>query len=94
MAVLGDGGVTAGRIYSAMDVLEDAHMLERGSIITVLDEDLGDVWMQAPMPRLKHSPGSVKWTGGSPGQHTDEVFSELLGLERSDFERLRASSVI
>ena len=71
-------GVTAGPVYNAADVFNDEHVRARGSIVPVQDEELGELWMQAPIPRLSATPGTIRFGGrGKVGADNAEVFSEL-----------------
>jgi len=67
-------------VYDIAQIFEDPHYRARDSVITVPDDDLGDLRMQAVVPRLSRTPGSVRWTGASAvGADTDYVLGEVLG---------------
>jgi crotonobetainyl-CoA:carnitine CoA-transferase CaiB-like acyl-CoA transferase len=71
-------GVTAGAVYSPADVFEDEHVRERGSIVPVDDDELGEIWMQAPIPRLTATPGSIRFAGRKEvGADNADVLGEL-----------------
>jgi formyl-CoA transferase len=77
-AILQKHGVTAGPVYTAADLFRDEHVRARGSIVATQDEDLGELWMQAPIPRLTESPGAIAFAGRkTPGADNREVFAEL-----------------
>ena len=85
LAMLHEGGVPAGRIYTAADMLADPHFQAREAIVRVPDPTFGSLAMQNVVPKLSATPGAVRWTGPALGAHNDEVYGELLGL--SDAER-------
>jgi crotonobetainyl-CoA:carnitine CoA-transferase CaiB-like acyl-CoA transferase len=96
-AVLGElerAGVPAARLYDARDVFEDAHFRSRGSVTSAVDPTLGEVWMQGVVPRLTRTPGRIDSTGPRLGEHNEEIYLGLLGLEAAVFEQLRADGVI
>ncbi|WP_205752052.1 CaiB/BaiF CoA transferase family protein [Cryptosporangium phraense] len=91
---LHDGGVPAGRIYTAKDMFDDPHFAAREAIVTVDDPDLGPIAMQNVFPKLSASPGSVRTSGPALGQHNDEIYRDLLGLPEQEISRLRAAGII
>ena len=70
-----------GTAYSAADIFADEHMVERGDLVAVADPVIGPVRQQAPFPRLVGEPVAVPAGAPRLGEHTDEVFGELLGLD-------------
>lgn len=72
-------------VLEADQIVEDPHYRERGSVITCSDPELGEILMQAPMPRLSRTPGQVRWTGSSKvGADEEEVFRKVLGMSRDE----------
>jgi formyl-CoA transferase len=94
LAVLEEGGVPAGRIYRAADMLADPHYLARQAIVRLADPELGEIAMQNVAPRLSATPGRVAWPGPALGQHNQEVYQGLLGLPDEEVERLADQGVI
>jgi crotonobetainyl-CoA:carnitine CoA-transferase CaiB-like acyl-CoA transferase len=80
-------------IYDASDVFADPHFIAREAIVSVPDEQLGDVRMQCVVPRFSETPGAVRSAGPSIGQHNDEVY-RALGLAPDDIKRLKAARTI
>lgn len=87
-------GVPAGRTFRAQDMFRDPHFTARQSIVTARHPVLGDFPMQAVAPRLSDTPGRVRWVGPELGQHNDEVYGGLLGLDGAARQALRAEGVI
>ncbi|WP_372734684.1 CaiB/BaiF CoA transferase family protein [Nocardioides sp.] len=94
LALLHEGGVPAGRIYKAADMLTDPHFIARDAIVRVADPKFGDLAMQNVVPKLSATPGSIRWTGPELGQHNDEVYGDLLGLSEDERARLAADGVL
>ena len=67
---------------------------ERDSVVTVPDPDLGDVRMQAVIPRLQRNPGRVWRTGAALGADNDLVLHEWLGIPQREVEDLRGEGII
>ena len=92
--VLNDHAVPNGKIYTAPDMLADAHFRAREAIVTMLHPQLGDFPMQNVVPKLSDTPGSVRWVGPELGEHTDEVLGGLLGYDADRRADLRCRGVI
>jgi crotonobetainyl-CoA:carnitine CoA-transferase CaiB-like acyl-CoA transferase len=80
-------------IYDAADIFADPHFIARQAIVSVPDEELGDVRMQCVVPRFSETPVSVRRAGPSLGQHNDEIYGAL-GLAAHEIERLRNAGTI
>ncbi len=89
LAALEAAGVPAGRIYRAKDMLDDPHFIARQDIVTLPHPDLGEIAMHNVAPRLSATPGGVQHVGPTLGEHNDEVFGGLLGLDEMTQARLR-----
>jgi crotonobetainyl-CoA:carnitine CoA-transferase CaiB-like acyl-CoA transferase len=50
-------------VYDTAQLVADPHYLARESIITLPDDDLGEVTMQNIVPRLSRTPGRIRHTG-------------------------------
>jgi formyl-CoA transferase len=85
--------VAAAPVYDIAEAEADPQFLDRGTVVRVTDEELGDVPMCDVQPRLSETPGRIRHAGRSLGASNGEVFEEL-GLDREELERLRAEGVI
>lgn len=88
------GGVPAGRIYRAEDILADAHFMARESITWFDDKHLGRIPMQNVNPKLSRTPGSISRSAPDLGEDTDNILQELLGYTAERVHRLRGDGVI
>ena len=87
-------GVPAGGIYRAPEMLEDAHFAARQAIARVMHPEFGKLAMQNVSPKLSLTPGSVHSAAPTLGQHNDQIFGELLGMDEASIAALRDSDVI
>lgn len=94
LAKLDTAGVVAGKINDIADVLDDPHIKARAAIVTMMDKELGEMRMPAPVPHLSQTPGEVRWTGGKIGRDNDGVFSGLLNMAPELIQRLKDGKVI
>jgi len=94
LPMLEDAGIATGRIYRAPDMLTDPQYIARESIVTVPHPVFGQVKMQNAFPRLSETPGGVRWTAPTLGEHTDDVLREVAGYSDEAIAGLRARRVI
>ena len=94
MQRLEENRMVAGPVREVDQIVEDPHYAARGAIAALPDEDLGSLRVPAPVPKLSRTPGRVRWGGGDLGADNDYVFRELLRMEQSAMEALRAQGVI
>ena len=78
--LLDEGGVPAGRIYRAPEMLQDPHFAAREAIVTLLHPEFGDFRVQNVAPKLSETPGEIRWLGPELGRHNEEILRDLLGL--------------
>jgi crotonobetainyl-CoA:carnitine CoA-transferase CaiB-like acyl-CoA transferase len=89
-----DAQVTASRIYTVEDIVNDASYQERKAIITVDDPELGPLRMQGVIPMLTRHAGKVWRSGPALGEDTDTVLADLLGLGADAITDLRERGVV
>jgi formyl-CoA transferase len=87
-------GVPAGRIFRAKDMFNDPHFAAREAIVTVPHPDFGEIPMQNVTPKLSYTPGKVRSAGPALGEHNDEIYGGLLGLNETERARLRQHKII
>ena len=92
--LMNESGVPAGLIYRAPDMLKDPHFAAREAIVTVPHPDFGELKMQNVAPKLSETPGSIRSPSPALGQHNDEVYRNLLGLDTERYAALKLKKVI
>jgi formyl-CoA transferase len=80
--LMNEYGVPNGKIYRAPDMLEDIHFKAREAIITMPHPAFDELKMHNVFPKLSDMPGKVKWCGPELGQHNDEIYCDLLEMEK------------
>ncbi len=93
-AMLDAADVPCGPIYSVADQVDDPHFRERGLIEHVTLANGEDVAIPAIAPQLSQTPGRTTWPGAALGAHNAEVYGDMLGLDATAIDDLRARGVI
>ncbi len=86
--------VPCGPVYAIDEIFEDPHYAARGNILKMTDPRAGELSIPNLVPRLSDTPGRINSLGPSLGQHNDEVYKGLLGLDDSEITRLQEAGVI
>ncbi len=91
MRLLGQAGVPCSYVFDTMDLFQDEHLTARGFIQTV------DHPIAGPVQLMQHP---LRMSGAEPmerspllGEHTDEVLTELLGLDEAAIAALHDEGV-
>ena len=87
-------GVPAGLIYRPPDMLEDPHFKARDAIVTTQHPHFGDLKMQNVAPKLSETPGGIRSAAPEMGQHNEEVYLKLMGMDPARFDALKSRKVI
>ncbi|MGB7053656.1 MAG: CoA transferase [Acidimicrobiales bacterium] len=74
-------GVPIGLAYGAADMKVDPHMTARGDLVEVDDPVAGPHLQQAPYPRLDGVAPPPPTPAPALGQHNQDIFCGLLGLD-------------
>jgi formyl-CoA transferase len=69
-------------IYDIEQIFADPQYRARNSIITIPDEDLGQIAMQNVFPTLSRTPGRIRFAGARVDQHRAEILAELRAAGR------------
>ena len=91
---LAEHGVPSGRIYRAPEMLRDPHFKAREAIVSVPHPDFGELKMQNVVPKLSETPGSIRSPSPQLGEHNDETYLGLLGLNTERYAALKKNKVI
>jgi crotonobetainyl-CoA:carnitine CoA-transferase CaiB-like acyl-CoA transferase len=93
LATLDKISVPGGSIYSVADMFADPHYQARELFETV-DVGSGTLKIPAITPKLSATPGRTDSAGPAPGEHTDEVLKQVLGMTQAQLAELREAQVI
>lgn len=93
MAAVGPLGIPCGAVQDTLEVMNDPHLKERGMLAEVHHPVEGSFVMPGCPVRLEDSPVHVQ---AAPilGQHTQEVYNELLGYTAEQVQQLKAHGII
>ncbi len=91
---MAEAGVPSGKVFTAKDMVEDEHYAARENVVTVEDPEIGAFPMQNVVPRLSDTPGEVRWTGPTLGQHNEEIYGDVLGLDAEELAELHERGTI
>jgi formyl-CoA transferase len=94
LAALDRHGVPAGRIFTAPDMLGDPHFGARQMVLRRRSSQGWDVPMSGIVPKFSDTPGDVRTTGPTLGQHTAEVLTTLAGADQAELDQLRRAALI
>ena len=92
--LLNEYSVPNGKIFTAPDMLEDAHFAARNAIVSLTHAELGEFKMHNVFPKLSDTPGEVRWLGPALGEHTIAVLRDVLGYSNDAVIALRDHGVI
>lgn len=87
-------GIPSGKIYRAPEMLEDAHFKAREAIVKTMHPKFGELKMQNVAPKLSRTPGGIRAPAPELGQHNDEIFRGLLGLDDERLDALRENGIV
>ena len=69
-------------IYDVEQIFADPQYRARNSIVSIPDEDLGQIAMQNVFPTLSRTPGRIRFAGANVDQHRAEILAELRAAGR------------
>ena len=87
-------GVPVNLIYNIADIFEDPHYAAREDILELPHPTLGTIKMPGIFPKFSETPGEVKWVGAALGAHNEDVYGELLGLDKETINLLKEEGIV
>lgn len=87
-------GVPATMVYNTSDIVGDPHYAARHQVITVDSIDHGPLLQPGVVPLLTGTPGVVSGRAPMLGEHNDEIYGGLLGIDAAGRAALAASGII
>jgi formyl-CoA transferase len=94
MQKLGKFDVLAAPVNDVEGIVNDPHVQERGTVITVADPVIGDTRVQEVVPRFRNAPGKINWLGKHEvGTETRDFLREA-GYADSDIAALEQRGII
>ncbi len=93
-ATLDRFGVPATKVYLMEDIVSDPHFADRHQVLSVESADFGHVLQPGVVPILTDTPGHVPGRAPLLGEHNNEVFGGLLGLNEREVAALREQGLV
>jgi len=81
-------------VYNIRDIMNDEHYQERGAVVTVEDDELGEAKVQDVFPKLSETPGEVEHLGPERREHNELVYHKALGYDSALLDQLETDGVI
>jgi len=94
MAALQKEGVAAGTVRAPIDLIVDPHLKARGFWQWIDRAHVGRHPQPSTPYREAGAPAPVRWPAATLGQYNEEVLGGVLGLPKSEIERLASEGVI
>jgi crotonobetainyl-CoA:carnitine CoA-transferase CaiB-like acyl-CoA transferase len=88
-----DAEIPVAPVKTIPQVAVDPHLWEREMLVKMEDAVAGEMYLPGATIKMSKTPGRVGPVP-TPGQHTDEVLSRLLGYDRAILDELRQAKVI
>lgn len=92
LEVLNQASVPCGRIYTAEDIMNDAHFQARGMLQKQALPDGSEICLPGIVPKLSATPGRTRWVGPKLGEHTEEIL-ESIGVTPEQYAKLREAGL-
>jgi crotonobetainyl-CoA:carnitine CoA-transferase CaiB-like acyl-CoA transferase len=93
LLALNEARIPAGKIYDAADIANDPHYLARDMLLQSTLDDGTPVTLPGIVPKLQATPGQVRSTAPTLGQHTDSVL-EAHGVNAQTRAEWRSRGII
>src|SRR5690606_9097635 len=92
LRILDEASVPGGRIYTAEDILNDAHYQAREMLQEFKLPDGESVVLPGIVPKLSATPGRTEWLGPELGEHTQEILDSI-GVTAEQLQQLREAGL-
>ena len=92
--VLNAVGVPCGIAADIPDVIQNAQLLAREMVVSVVHPRLGTLTIPGIPVKLSETPGSIRIPPPLVGEHNYQVYGEILGLDKSEVDELAMQGVI
>jgi len=86
--------VPAAPVNDVPSILSDPHIIARGNVVTLPDDEVGSVDVVPAVPQLSVTPGTIRTPAPKLGADNAEVYAQLLGLGADELAELSAKGVV
>ena len=93
---LDQANIPSSKIYTAKDIATDHQYLARKMVTAIDDPIHGEVMHPGVVPLVEglDRDSQIRWTGPAVGQHNDDVYGRLLGLDGDKLLQLKEAGTI
>jgi len=77
LAIFEKAEVTAAPVYDIDQFIADPHVVARGIVTELPDDEMGSIPMHAVVPRLSATPGEIRTPAPALGEHNDVILGGL-----------------
>ena len=81
-------------VYDIADIFADEQFRALNSIVSLKDDELGEVRMQNVIFRLSRQPGEIRWAGRPVGADNEQIYVAELGMTPDEVATFRSSGII
>jgi formyl-CoA transferase len=86
-------GIPVAPVKTIPEVAKDPHVWEREMLVKMDDAVAAEMYVPGVTIKMSKTPGRLGPVA-TPGQHTDEILSGVLGYDRATLDALRATKAI
>lgn len=94
LSILEEAGVPVAPVNSVADIFKDPHIKSRENIIEIENTEAGKISVPGVVPKFSETPGEVKWAGRPLGADNEDVYLNMLGMDREEYEQLKEKNII
>ncbi len=82
-------------MFSPREIVDSKHLAGRDYWVRVLHEDLGESFIYPGAPfKLSETPWKQRGRAPHIGEHNQQVYGEMLGVDEAELRRLKLKMVI
>lgn len=81
-------------VYGVDQIFADPHFRAREDIVTVADDELGEIKMQGVFPKMSRTPGHIRYAGQPKGSGNTSIYCGELGYSEEELALLKTRGVI
>ncbi len=94
LGILEKAKVAAAPVYNTKQVAESAHIKARNMLVDVLHPVAGKTKIPALPAKLSETPAEIQGPSPLLGEHTEQVLTEILGMNLDEINKLKQMKVI
>ncbi len=93
-AILKKSGVPCSPLPTFDQVANDPHLISREMIVEVDQPISGKVKLTGSVYKMSKTPGNRKMVVAAVGEHNQEIYGKLLGIDAEEMKKLKEESII